>query len=676
MYVQIQNFKYGLDTRKSELTSLPGTLVTLDNAHINQGGEVEKRKAFVRTAMTTNCRGLESTSAGLITFGSDADPGGWPRGAVTAYQRLQHPAVQVFGASYDATKHAMTSVVWSRSYKGLAFVCAKFADGFSFLYYNGTAIPASYSGLSLSGFSTQDARNKYQREDLTNQLNAITGWVAVSLGAVASQRLIGNDLTSVWTTLVDSPASVTYTYVFTETSATGEHGYYSYGSQTADAGTAGTATFTVNGGGGTTYNFYAPFAYNGTIWFPLFNVGVGWAVSNNNTAGLIRDAINANTATTGFTATALGAVVTVINPILASNLPAAAGGYTWNPMRVICTGGDTSATRNFSASSYSTTASGQEAEIGFGMAWSTGDNWSFAVTSTAGDFTLGRGNLGNGWWASGTVVSPASGYVFSDRAYVANGTIFNFSAVGDITGWEEQNVGAGFLNFTSQYGAADTVKAFSAYQGKLAVLGRRSVQIWVTNADPNNFALSQVLTNIGMYDTDSAQSLGDLDVIFLYDTGVRSLRVRDASSNATVTDIGAPIDSLIVAKLLSYTASCGIVEPGQNRYWLFLNDTIYVLSYFPLNQIIAWSTYQPTYDATGTQTAFVPSKFTVHNGQVYAREEHASNGGAVYAYGGSNNSTYDGAVATVQTPWLDAKEPGTWKGAKGVDVEWSGAWSL
>lgn len=43
---KIPNFKFGLDTRKDVLTSQEGTLVTLENAHITTGGEVEKRKQF------------------------------------------------------------------------------------------------------------------------------------------------------------------------------------------------------------------------------------------------------------------------------------------------------------------------------------------------------------------------------------------------------------------------------------------------------------------------------------------------------------------------------------------------------------------------------------------------------------------------------------------------------
>jgi len=111
--------------------------------------------------------------------------------------------------------------------------------------------------------------------------------------------------------------------------------------------------------------------------------------------------------------------------------------------------------------------------------------------------------------------------------------------------------------------------------------------------------LSQTLGNIGTIAPLSVQSVGDSDVLALADMGFWSLRVRDASNNGTVVDMGTPInqtiqDSIISAGLTASAAACGIVEPTTNRYWCYLNSTIYVLSYFSAANIAAWSTYVPT----------------------------------------------------------------------------------
>lgn len=72
----INSFKFGLDTRKDVLTSQPGTLVTALNLFVNQGGELEKRKAFTTFAdldisdsgAFSGIAGVQSTEDGIIAY--------------------------------------------------------------------------------------------------------------------------------------------------------------------------------------------------------------------------------------------------------------------------------------------------------------------------------------------------------------------------------------------------------------------------------------------------------------------------------------------------------------------------------------------------------------------------------------------------------------------------------
>lgn len=68
-YISIEKFT-GLDSRRSELTSNPGALLELTNAHVNQGGEIEKRKKFGYLRRPGKTFGLVSTDSGLMVFGS------------------------------------------------------------------------------------------------------------------------------------------------------------------------------------------------------------------------------------------------------------------------------------------------------------------------------------------------------------------------------------------------------------------------------------------------------------------------------------------------------------------------------------------------------------------------------------------------------------------------------
>jgi hypothetical protein len=215
-------------------------------------------------------------------------------------------------------------------------------------------------------------------------------------------------------------------------------------------------------------------------------------------------------------------------------------------------------------------------------------------TRGTGDITIGAGNISN--------KTPTCAFKLRDREYIGIGTSFAFCATGDPTAWEEQNVGSGVISYVSNFGVQDTVKAIVNLQGRLAVLGRRSIQLWSVDADPANFALQQNIDNTGTDAPLSVKATGDLDALYLDFSGVRSLRANSISLNASINDIGTAIDLTVRAALVGYDASqaCAIVEPSTRQYWLYLNGTIYVLSNYPESKIVAWSTYKPTYETTIT----------------------------------------------------------------------------
>jgi hypothetical protein len=76
MYQVISNFNGGLDARKYFLSLPPGTLTTLVNGHITQGGEIEKRKAFVPSQLPAGTFGAQETLDGIVVFGSRTLPTG------------------------------------------------------------------------------------------------------------------------------------------------------------------------------------------------------------------------------------------------------------------------------------------------------------------------------------------------------------------------------------------------------------------------------------------------------------------------------------------------------------------------------------------------------------------------------------------------------------------------
>lgn len=395
-------------------------------------------------------------------------------------------------------------------------------------------------------------------------------------------------------------------------------------------------------------------------------------------------------------------------------------------------------------------AVGQKSKIRFAYTWVDGDTWVAQFTSTlTGDFTVGKGNI-----AGQTFTSIGK---LRDRVYLGFGSTFALSAVGDVTLWEEQNPGAATINYLSQFGVQDSVMAFASLQGRLAVFGERSIQMWSVDANPNNLALQQTMDNTGTSDPLSVQSIGDLDVLYLDSSGVRSLRAKESTLNAYINDMGTAIDSLIRTALGNYTPgdACAVVEPTTRQYWLYLDGDIYVLSYYPQSKIAAWSTYQPSYvgsavtptDATFNQVSasgtyarytvvpgakyywvkganetsiagldfgitetpsrtntggiefsanttsarvygtsgeaptgtltrvdapFVPKKFVVSNGRVYALAANSR----IYLYGGTENDTFDRSRLRAELPWLNLALPSMAKQYEGIDVAMTGRWEV
>lgn len=301
--------------------------------------------------------------------------------------------------------------------------------------------------------------------------------------------------------------------------------------------------------------------------------------------------------------------------------------------------------------------------------WSAGDTFSCSLTAGAYSYTIGAGRL--------TGVVPSFCMGLNDKLYfVSEDTLF-FSSIQDATRYEQQYATAGFVQISSSYRGADALVALSPYQSGLAIFSRRTIQIWNVDPDPANYSKRQVLDNIGTVAALSVQSVGDLDTYFLADSGVRSLHVRDASNNGVITDIGTPIDGVLQSVLGGLTdeeksIACAVIEPSSNRYWLHLDGTIYVLSYFMSSGVAAWSTYLPTYNDGTAQVGFFPMKFVVVNGLVYCLAAD----GKIFVYGGENGSSYDDAIPSWKTPYLSARSPATRKQATGVDAALEGAWTV
>ena len=324
---------------------------------------------------------------------------------------------------------------------------------------------------------------------------------------------------------------------------------------------------------------------------------------------------------------------------------------------------------------------GMDTQVTVGGTWATNDSFTFILTdgTSAVQTQVGAG------YVSG--IAPNLAFTFNNKVYTLAGATTYFSALNDPTVWNSPTGNFnGYVTMSNYYGTQDNLTAIATFQGRLAFFSAYTVQLWIVDPNPVNWQQAQVLTNIGTFAPLSVSSLGELDVLFLNYTGIRSLRVRETTYNAYVNDIGSPIDKLVQTALaqsgLATTAnSCSIVDPTTGRYWLFVPNTsasngvgsIYVLSYYPSNRIVAWSTYDPCVVVSGNQVYFTPVRFITYNGAVSC----LASDGNVYTFGGANGTTYDTTLATVQVPFFDMERAAHIKKAQAIDVDVDGGvWNI
>lgn len=281
----------------------------------------------------------------------------------------------------------------------------------------------------------------------------------------------------------------------------------------------------------------------------------------------------------------------------------------------------------------------------------------------------GAGLTVSNWWDGVTIGTTAQySRVFASKLYTTRGSELHFSSV-DQPNVELNTVsspGGGFIDVAKNDSESEDLSGLEVYYGKLAVFARYTTQIWQVDPDPALNQLTQTLRT-GSIAPHAIRQFGTGDVLFLSDSGIRSLRALNVTLAAGVIDVGSPIDKLVQANVaaepaLSYWAR-SVVEPITGRFWLSIGGTLYVLSFFPSAKISAWSRWE---------VPFYIQALTVVGSTVYVLDA----AGAVYAYGGLSGTTYDSAPVTIRTPHMAADKPSVVKKVQSVSGVVSGTWQL
>lgn len=628
--IHIKEFTGGLDTRRLRETTPGGVLIRALDGHVTRGGEFEKRAAFVPAyslpAGLTS--GLAFDKSRLVVFGT-ATGVTVPTGIV--YQKVTHPS----GAD-------ISRVLSFDVFGGKTYAAIEFDDGSVHHFYDGAIVDDWFDGRGRASFDITSGA--------TYPATTATGRFTITGGTVYVDNKIV-DVTVGGTSLMTAPVTHTGSNITTASAIasaiaanSGTSGYTatSSGSEVTISATAtgaapngktvvpitgGNVTVggiqNMDGGAPVTSSKITDIRVDGVT---VLDAPVGWAGSLEATAAAVATAVNANTSTPEYSATAAGATVSIV---------AATPGAAANGRIVAITTAD-----------------------GMGVSAAT------AVISQGADSDTG--------YTPGTFVKTVR-----SKMYAVAGGLLHFSGISDPTSWTTDATGAGFSDISTENAGADRLVALARYQAMLAVFAPSVVVVWYIDPDPDNNTVSQILDNTGTEYPRSVTQFGDSDVFYLDRSGLRSLRARDSSNSAATTDLGVPVDDAIVAKLAAMSDAqkarvTGLINPVDKRFWLIMHDEVFVFSFYQNAKVSAWTTYSLTARDGDDLTTFSCDDAVAFEGRVFVRS-----GDTIYAYGGaSGDLVYDDTQAEAWLPLLDANQPTASKNWTGVDVAVRGTWQI
>lgn len=626
-YLQVNDFKFGMDRRRKRVAGVPGTLWLGKNVHITRGGDIERRLKFVPVYNVSGSFGAASLHSQPYTFGSAALT--MPVGV--QYQRLQAPS----GA-------AMTKLLDVKTFSGKFYAIAEYADGTVHHFYDGTRVSnwdtvvaaqgadfTTLADLMAAKIETDPAVTATSVGNLVT-ITSLTAGTPFSISAAAANGGGVNDQTATVTTIQANATEVD------EVRAS--------------------ATITVNGGTlSTGVNQVVAVTINGV---DVLGTGVDWSGSNESTALRVAQQITSGFTTHGYSAFAVDATITVQ---AAPGSGAAPNGFDF----IATVSGNVSLTSSAQMTGGVTavTAQTQVCTVAFGGTFEVADTFTVTINGVNYKATGGASGMGR------------TAYIDKNRVWTPIGSLWRYCKLNNPTTWDPSAVGsdAGFINIATATEGNERLLVAARYQGLAGVFSAENITLYQLDQDPANFAFSDTLEHTGTKAPFSVLRYGNNDVFYLDITGVRSLRARDASNAPFVSDIGNAIDSYvqaIVAALSKQELADGraAIEPKDGRYWLMLGDTMVVLSFFPGAKVSAWTIYEPTeFGGAPVQT------FIRIGGQLVARA-----GDFLYYYGGLTGDVQpndDEVLAEVHCPFLSGQTPATIKFVKGFDVALTNTWS-
>lgn len=257
----------------------------------------------------------------------------------------------------------------------------------------------------------------------------------------------------------------------------------------------------------------------------------------------------------------------------------------------------------------------------------------------------------------------------ASRVFAINGETVRYCAAGNPRDWTASS-DAGFLPVGLQQDTKTGCTAVGTFQDALVVFFPEGAQIWDVATDPTANSIRRRLAGIGISGAPLSQASFANDLAFLSPYGFRSMTVASQTDRIDDTDMGVPVDKLVVPDVEASAAVPGRIETfgiwvhELGQYWCVMDmgatSKAWVYSYSRSSKIACWSEYTFPLRITGIATLA---------GKVYLRTDSD-----LYEIAADLYTDADEPVPVeVQMAFQDAKSPGLSKQIWGMDLVLEGS---
>lgn len=139
----------------------------------------------------------------------------------------------------------------------------------------------------------------------------------------------------------------------------------------------------------------------------------------------------------------------------------------------------------------------------------------------------------------------------------------------------------------------DKVVALAAHNGLLIIFGENNTLVYANAESPASMQIRDAIPGVGCVDRKSVQNIGT-DLIFLTQTGLRSLGRTIQEKSLPITDLSRNIKQEIIANVLAKTDPVSSVYSPENYFYLLCFPDLNLVYCFDVRGLLDNGSYRVT----------------------------------------------------------------------------------